>query len=120
MGRGKSPVWGLWSLRKNLRDFWGFPGSLAGKGFACSAGDPGLIPGSGRSPGVGVGYPLQYSWASHVTLAVKNPQEMWETWVRSLGWEDPLETGKAAHSSIRAWRIPWTENSMGSQRVGQD
>ena len=79
-----------------------------------------MIPGSGRSPGVGVGYPLQYSWASHVTLAVKNPQEMWETWVRSLGWEDPLETGKAAHSSIRAWRIPWTENSMGSQSVGQD
>ena len=38
---------------------------------------------------------------------VKNPPEMWETWVRSLGWEDPLEKGKATHSSILAWRIPW-------------
>ena len=39
---------------------------------------------------------------------VKNPPAMWETWVRSLGWEDPLEKGKATHSSILAWRIPWT------------
>ena len=42
------------------------------------------------------------------------------TWVRSLGWEDPLEKGKATHSGILAWRIPWTVQSMGSQRVRQD
>ena len=52
--------------------------------------------------------PLQYSWASLVAQLVKNPPAMWETWVRSLGWEDPLEKGKATHFSILAWRIPWT------------
>ena len=55
---------------------------------------------------------------SHVAQLVKNPPAMWETWVRSLGWEDPLEKGKATHSSILAQRIPWTIQSMGSQRVG--
>ena len=54
-----------------------------------------MIPGSGRSPGEGIGYPLQYSWASLVAQLVKNPLAMRETWVRSLGWEDPLEKGKA-------------------------
>ena len=49
---------------------------------------------------------------------LKNLPAMWETWVQSLGWEDPLEKGKATHSSILAWRIPWTVYSMGSQRVG--
>ena len=76
-----------------------------------------MIPGSGRSPGEGIVYPLQYSWASPVTQLVKNLPAMQETWVRSLGWEDPLEKGKATHSSILAWRIPWTVYSMGSQRV---
>ena len=56
----------------------------------CNAGDPGSIPGSGRSPGEGIGYPLQYSWASLVAQLVKNPPAMWGTWVRSLSWEDPL------------------------------
>ena len=51
---------------------------------------------------------------------VKNPPAMQETWVRSLGWEDPLEKGKATHSSILAWRIPWTVESMGLQRVRQE
>ena len=51
---------------------------------------------------------------------VKNPRAMWEIWVQSLGWEDPLEKGKAIHSSILAWRILWTVESMGSKRVGQD
>ena len=60
------------------------------------------------SPREGIGYPLQYSWASLVTQLVKNLPAMQETWVRSLGWEDPLEKGKATHSSILAWRIPWT------------
>jgi len=51
---------------------------------------------------------------------VKNLPAMWETWVPSLGWEDPLEKGKVTDSSILAWRIPWTVQSMGSQRVGHD
>ena len=105
--------------------FLGFPGGSAGKESACNAGDPGSIPGSGRSTGEGIGYPLQYSWASLVTQLVKNPPAMWETWVGSLGWEDPLEEGMAIHSSILAWRFPWTEEpgglqSMRSQRVGHD
>ena len=78
------------------------------KESACNAGDPGLIPASGRSPGEGIGYPLQYSWASLVAQLVKNSPAMWEIWVLCLGWEDPLEKGKATHSSILAWRIPWT------------
>ena len=53
-----------------------------------------------------------------VAQLVKNLPAMWEIWVRSLGWEDPLEKGKAAHSSILARRIPWTVQSLGSQRVG--
>ena len=73
-----------------------------------NAGDPGSITGSGRSAGGGIGYPLQYYWASLVAQLVKNPPAMWETWVRSLGWEDPLEKGKATHSSILAWKIPYT------------
>ena len=59
----------------------GFPGSSDGKELTCNAGDPGSIPGSGRSPGDGIGYPLQYSWASLVAQLVKNPPAMWETWV---------------------------------------
>ena len=82
-----------------------FPNSSVGKESACNAGDPGLIPGSGRSAGEWVGYPLQYSRASIMAQLVKNLPAMWETWVQSLGWEDPLEKTKATHSSILAWRI---------------
>ena len=57
-----------------------------------------MIPGLGRSTGEGVGYPLQYSWASLVAQLGKTPPAIWETWVRSLGWEDPLEEGKVTHS----------------------
>ena len=64
-----------------------------------------MIPGSGRSAGERIGYPLQYSWASLGAQLVKNPPAMWETWAPSLGWEDPLEKGKATLSSILAWRI---------------
>ena len=71
-----------------------FPDSSAGKESACSAGDPNSIPGSGRSAGEGIGCPLQYSWASLVAQLVKNPPAMPETWVQSLGWEDPLKKGK--------------------------
>ena len=69
------------------------PDSSAGKEPACNAGDPGLIPGLERSPGEGIGYPLQYSWASLVAQLEKNPPAMWETWVQSLGQEDNLEKG---------------------------
>ena len=96
-------------------------------------GDLDLIPGLERSPGEGKGHPLQYPGlkksmecivhgvatsqtqlsdfhftASLVAQQVKNLPAMQETWVQSLGWEDPLEKGKATHSSILAWRIPWT------------
>ena len=77
-------------------------------GVFCTAGDSGAVAGLGRSPGEGIGYPLQYSWASLVAQLVQNPPAVWETWVQSLGWEDPLKKGKATHSSILAWRIPWT------------
>ena len=83
-----------------------FTHSSAGKEFACNAGDPGLIPALGRSTREGIGYPLQYSWPFLVAQLVKNLSAMQETWVQSLGWEDPLEKGKATHSSILAWRIP--------------
>ena len=84
----------------------GFPVNSAGKEFACNVGDPGSIPGLGRSPAEGIGYPLQDSWASLVAQVVKNPPAMHEPWVQYLGWKDPLEEGMAAHSSILAWRIP--------------
>ena len=63
----------------------GFPNSSA-----CNAGNPGLIPGSGISAGEGKGYALQYSRVSIVAQLVKNLPAVQETWVRSLGWEDPL------------------------------
>ena len=65
-----------------------------------------MIPGLGSSPGEGIGYPLQYFWASLVVQMVKSLPAVLETWVRSLGWEDPLKGGMATHSSILAWRIP--------------
>ena len=121
----------------------GFPGSPAGKETTCNAGDHKFIPGSERSPGEGIGYPrdrlptpvflgfpggsgigypLQYSLVAQM---VKNLPAMQETQVRSLGWEEPLEEEMVTHSSILAWRIPWSEESgglwsMGSQRVRQD
>ena len=67
-----------------------------------------MNPGLGRSAGEGIGYPLQYFWASLVAQLVKNLPAMWETWVQSLGLEDPLEEkGKATHSGILGWRFPW-------------
>ena len=86
----------------------GFPCGSAGKESTCNVGDLGSTPGLGRSPGKGKNYPLQYSWVSFVAQLVMNLPAMWETWVLPLGWEDPLEKGKATHSSILAWRIPWT------------
>ena len=78
------------------RGFWvlyGFPDSSVGKESPCNAGNPGSIPRLGRSPGEGIGCPLQYSLASLVAQLVKNLPTMWETWAQSLGWEDPLEKG---------------------------
>ena len=80
--------------------------SSVNKESSCNAGDPSLISGLGRSAGEGIGYTLQYSWASVVAQQVKNPLAMWETWIRSLGWEDLLEKGKATYSSILPWRFP--------------
>ena len=85
----------------------GFPDSSAGQESTRGAGDPSLTPGSGRSTGEGIGYPLQCSWASLVTQMIKDLPAMQATWARSLGQEDPLEKGKATRSSVLAWRIPW-------------
>ena len=64
-----------------------------------------MSPGSGRSPGEGIGYPLQYSWTSLVAQMVKNLPAVQGTWARFLGWEYPLEEGMVTHSSILAWRV---------------
>ena len=82
-------------------NFWA--NSSVGKESTCNAGDPGSIPGSGRSTGEGTGYSLQYSWASLVAQLVKNLPAKWETWVQSLGWEDPPEEGMAR---FYTWRRP--------------
>ena len=134
-------VWSLcsmssWSLetvskpfykRGTLREKWilthtllslGFPDRSVGKESACNAGDPSSILGSGRSAGEGIGYPLQDSWASVVAQLVKNLPAMRGTWVWSLGWEDPLQKGKATHSSF--WPREFHGQSMGLQRVGRD
>ena len=68
-----------------LHSEWIVPGGSDGKESTCNAGDPGSIPGLGRSPGERIGYPLQYSLASLVAQSVKNPPAIWETWVRYLG-----------------------------------
>ena len=97
-----------------------FHGSSVGKASACGAGDPDSIPGLGRSPGGGIGYPLQYSWASLVAQTVKNLPAMQETWVQFLGWEDPLEEGMATHFSILGWKIPIDEEPGGLQSIGSE
>ena len=106
-------TWDIWFslINSNLLMFQGFPDSSVGKKSTCNVGDPNLIPGSGKSAGEGIRYSLQYSWASLVAQLVKNLPAVQETWVWSLGWEDPLEKRKATHSSILAWRIPWIAKS---------
>ena len=96
MWRPQKLTWNHYSLVEKIA------GSSAGKESTCSAGDPGSIPGSRISSGEGIGYPLQYSWASLVAQTVKNLPPMQETLVRSLGQEDPLEEGMVTHSSILA------------------
>ena len=82
--------------------FLGFPCGSAGKESTCNAEDLGSIPGLERFPGEGIDYLLQYFGASLVAQLVKTPPAIQETWVRSLDWENPLEKGKATHSSILA------------------
>ena len=103
----------------------GFPGSSAGKESACNTGDTGSIAGSGRSPGEGIDYPLQYSWTSLVAQMVKNPPAVWETWVQSLGREDPGRRAWQPTPVFLSGESPWTEEpgrlqSTGSQRVGHN
>ena len=87
------------------------PWQLAGKDSTCNGGDPGSILGSGRCPREGIGYPFQYSWASLVTQMVKNPPAMQDTWLQSLGWEDPLQYSGLENSMDRgAW--PATVNGI--------
>ena len=84
-----------------------------------------MIPGLGRTAGEGIGYPLQYSWASLVAQLVENLLQCRRPGFNPWGWDDPLEDGMATHSSILAWKIPMDREagglqSMGSQRVGHD
>ena len=99
--------------------YWGFPGGSASKESTCNEGDSGSIPGSGRPAREGIGYTLQISSGFLVAQLVKNLPAMWETWVGSLGWDNPLEKGKAIHSRFLAWRIPWTVQTMGLQSQTQ-
>ena len=74
---------------------------------------PGSILGLGRPPGEGIGYSLHYSWASLVAQMIKSAPAMQESWIRSLGQENPLEKGMDTYSNFLAWRIPWTEEPGG-------
>ena len=112
-------MWGrllphLACLLLNKQDFL-HPGGSAGREPTCNAGDLGLTPELRRSPGKGIGHPLQYSWASPVAQTVKYLPAMRKTWIWALAWEDPLEKAKVTHSSILAWRIPWTHGVSKSQ-----
>ena len=84
------------------------PSCLIDKDSSCNARDPGSIPGLGRSPGEEIVPTPKFLGFPCMAHLVKNPPAMQETWVQSLGWEDPLEKATATHTSILAWRIPWT------------
>ena len=91
----------------------GFPDSSVGKESACNAGDPGLIPGSGRSPGEGKGYPLQYfGLENSMDYTVHGVAKSW-TWL-----SDFPEKAMAPHSSTLAWKIPWMEEPGRLQSMG--
>ena len=108
--------------KKNERGYWAGTQQIwpqpPYKESSYNARDPSSIPGSGRSAGEGIGYPLQSSWAFPCGSAGKESAHNAGDQGLILGWEDPLEKGKATLSSILAWRIPWTVWSMGPQRVG--
>ena len=98
-----SIFWGTWFIIHNKNQ-----PSSGGKESTCNAGDPGLIPRFGKIRWRRDRSPLQYSGSSLMAQLVKKLPAMWETLVRSLGWEDPLEKGTATHSRILAWRISWS------------
>ena len=98
--------------------FLGFRGNSAVKEPTCNAGDPFSIPGLERSPEEGIDYLFQYSWASLVAQTVKNPPTMWETWVQSLGWEDPMEESMVTQASILVWRIPMDRGAWWATVLG--
>ena len=89
------------SLYFGLYLFRDFLDSSVGKESACNAGDPGLVSGLERSAGEGIGYPLRYSWASLVAQLVKSLPAVWETWVRSLGWDSQAPEHKLSSVSYR-------------------
>ena len=94
------------------------PDSSVAEESACKAGDPDSVPGSGRYTGKGIGYPLQYSWASLVVQLVKNLPAMWETWVRSLGWEDSPGEGKGYPLQYSGLKYsPWSRKE--SERLSR-
>ena len=103
-----------------------FPGSSAGKEFSCNAGDPGPIPRSGRSPGEGIGYPLQHSWASLVAQTVKNPPAIWgrpefDPRVRKISWRRAWQSTPVFLPGESPWTgEPGGLQSMGSQRDQHD
>ena len=91
---------------------WGFPHSSVDKESACNAGDPGSIPGSRRSAGEGIGYPLQHSWASLVAQLVNNPPALWDTWVEKIPWirerlPVPIFWPGEFHGLYSPWYSPW-------------
>ena len=102
--------------------FWntGIPWCSAGKESVYNARDAGSIPGSERSTGEGIGYPLQYSWVSLVAQLVKNPPAMWETWVLSLCWEDTLEKATGEYPLQYSGLKNSIDYSIGLQRVGHN
>ena len=115
-----------WTVAYQAPPSMGFSRQEYWSGLPCpSPGDPGSIPGSGRSPGEGIGYPLQYSWASLVAQMVKNLPAVRESWVLSLGQEDPLRRTWQPTPVFLPGESLWTEEpgglqSMGLQRVGHD
>ena len=95
-----------------LSSYKDFLCSSAGKEFTCNAGDPSLIPGLKRSPGEAIGYPLQYSWVFLVAQTVKYPLSMRETWVQSLGWEDPPGGGHGSPLQYSCLENPHGQRSL--------
>ena len=94
----------VWHFFVVVLHFISFPDSSVSKESACNAGDPGLIPKSGISPGEGIGYPLQHPLPSLVAQLVKNLPAIRETWIWSLGWEDPLWPGEF-HGLYSPWGL---------------
>ena len=101
--------------------YLGFSGSSAGEESACSVGDSTSIPGTGRSPGEGIGYPYQYSWTSLVaqtSQVAKNAPAVREMWVRSLGWENHWSRAWQPTPVFLPAESPWTEEPGGLQSMG--